>query len=575
MENWLRAVLFLLFIPSGLCGPELQTDAKTQATLGGSVRLRCVFTGSGQLTQVTWDKLTDLGPRTVAVRSTDHGSSTHPFYGARARFVQADVQADASLLIQDVMLGDAGHFRCKVFTFPAGSFEGDTWLTVLVPPQAWVVQGPRTLLEGERRALAASCLATGSKPGPEVRWESPVVGEQEMAKVENENGTVTASAQYFIRPERGVKGKDLVCVVNHFTLSEPIRIRYTLNVFYVPEVMIRRSTENWLVDMEGMELECEENGNPPATNFVWRRVGGALPNNVTMDGERLLFNRRLTLEDSGTYICEVSNEIGSRSAQIKISVTDSNVAGVSMLTLAFVAIGVVGLVLVLIFVGAVFAVNRSHRKKTEQMVFKLEEISTMSRQPSIRRCNSMSASVDVRMLENGGSRDIDLEQEPMIEEHLPQQRSSSRDLLSGPVETPLAPLPLGNHRYSLRSTASETRSPAAYPFGAYRNSLPNSQRHSMRDWSLGPSERSVSPGDTQNSSIRDLRNNQEQVTSLSARPLTPSPSDLSSQTEDEEEVADHQKSIHVAMGHFYPHNGTLRAKPSGNTIYIARKEHCV
>ncbi|XP_032898498.1 nectin-4 isoform X1 [Amblyraja radiata] len=574
MENQLPPLLLILIllVPLGVCGPELQLDAGTEAPLGGTAHLRCQYTGAAQVTQVTWDKLTELGPQMVAVRSDAHGTRTHPFYGTRARFQRGDEHGDASLLIDQLVLADAGHFRCKVFTFPAGSFEGDTWLTVLVPPQVWLVPGPRALLEGDRRALVAMCMVMGSPPVPEVRWDMAVEGEQEVTDTANANGTVTVTVSLYVHPERDMKGKDAVCIVNHSSLAQPLHVPYKLNIYHVPEVAIKRSFENWQADMEGAALQCEENGNPPATDFVWKRTGGPLPSNLTQDGSRLLFTKRLTVEDSGTYVCEVSNEIGSRSAQMKITISDRNEAGMSVLTLAFVAIGVVGLVIVLIFIGAMIAVNRSHRKKTEQMVFKLEEISTMSRQPSIRRCNSMSASVDVRLQEAGGSRDIDqLEQEPMMEEMVPQQRSSSRDLLAVAGEGQFQP---GTHRYSLRSTTSEPRSSHAYPFGAYRNSLPNNQRHSLRDWMLDHSERSGSPGEVPENSPA-LKAALEQVSSLSTRPLTPSPSEQGSQTEDEEEVADRQKSIHAAMGHFYPHNGTLRAKPGNSTVYIARKEHCV
>ncbi|XP_069797267.1 nectin-4-like isoform X2 [Narcine bancroftii] len=567
----LSAFLVLLLIPSGILVLELQVDLRTVATLGGSAHLRCVYQGVAQVTQVTWDKLTELGWQMVAVRSGVHGSRTHPFYGSRARFLQPGDQPDASLLIQPLALADSGNFRCKVFTFPAGNFEGDTWLTVLVPPQVWVVQGPRALLEGERRALAASCVVMGSQPAPNVQWQTSVSGDQELMDTANENGTVTVTAHFYLRPERGMSGKDMVCFVNHSTLLEPLLIHYSLNIYYVPEVMVRKSPENWDVEMEGAELQCEENGNPPATNFVWKRDGKPLPKNLIVDRGKLLFNRRLTVEDSGTYICEVSNEVGSRSAQTKVTISDTDVAGVSVLTLALVVVGVVGLVLMLIFIGAVFAVHRSHRKKTEQMAFKLEEIHTLSRQPSIRRCNSMSTSVDVRLQETGGSRDIDsqqLEQEPILEEVTPQQRSSSRDLLSAAGENHLPTLPLGSHRYSLRSTASEPRTSTISPFGNYRNSLPSSQRHSIREWTLGPSERSGSPGDAQGSNNYEIRKTLEQTPCL-----TPSLSD--SQTEDEEEVVERQRSIHAAMGHFYLHNGTLRAKPGSSNIYIARRENCV
>ncbi|XP_048476715.1 nectin-4-like [Rhincodon typus] len=405
-----------------------------------------------------------------------------------------------------------------------------------------------------------------------------------LAASRNSNGTVTVSNSFYLDPVRAMQGHTLSCLVNHSTFTRPILLDYTLNIYYVPEVSVKKSSENWHVGMDNAELICQENGNPPANGFVWKRLERPLPNNSVTEGNKLLFRSSLSAEDSGTYICEVTNKIGSRTGQIDVKVIDTNVPSVNMLSMAFVAIGAVGLLLLLILVISIVAVNRYHKNKTEQMVFKLEEISTMSRQPSIRRCNSMSASVDARIQDGGGSQENVLEQEPMLQEALAmvtqqQLRNSSRDLppVNGEGTLPLSAF--GNHRYSLRSTTSETAHvPPAYQFGAFRHSMNSGLRYNGRERVLGPGSRTLPPPiplSNHRDSTGEMTVTPEQVEILTSRNLTPSPSVPDSQTEDEDEVTDRQQSIHAAMGHFYSHNGTLRAKPTGNGIYIARREHCV
>ncbi|XP_067837787.1 nectin-4-like, partial [Heptranchias perlo] len=238
------------------------------------------------------------------------------------------------------------------------------------PPQVSVVPGPRALLEGDRRALAATCTATGSSPRANVSWKTLVPGEQEERVWINANNTVTISNRYYLDPVRAMRGQTLDCIVTHSTFTKAARLQHRLDVYYVPEVSVSAS-ENWHVGAEGAELECAENGNPPATSFAWMRLYGSLPNNSVTQRNRLQFKGSLTLQDAGIYVCDVTNKIGTRSAQLEVRVTDENSSSVNMLSMSFVAIGAVGLVLLIILVISVIAVNRYHRKKTEDMVYKL------------------------------------------------------------------------------------------------------------------------------------------------------------------------------------------------------------
>ncbi|XP_041036594.1 nectin-4-like isoform X2 [Carcharodon carcharias] len=489
----LLLLLLLLLLLSGVSCSEVSLDPQSWAILGHAVSLPCCFLGTGQVTQITWDKMTELGPQMVAIRSQDHGVLTHPFYGTRARFQVTTSDPDASLVIQDVTLADGGRFRCTVTTFPSGNFEKETWLTVLVPPQISIIPGERALLEGDRGALAATCVTTGSSPRATIRWESEVAGKQEEAFIENTNGTTTISSRFYLDPVRSMEGQKLSCLVNHSTFAKPARLDHQLSVYYVPEVSIRKSSNDWYVGMENAELTCEENGNPPAIGIVWSRLDGSLPNSSVSEGKRLLFRGSLSIEDAGTYVCEATNVIGSRTGHADIKIADNTAGGVNMLSMAFVAIGAVGFLLLITLVAAVVFVNRYHKKKTQEMVVKLEEISTMSRQPSIRRCNSMSPSVDARLQDGGGSRENDLEQEPILQEEplrdmQPQLSNSSREPWPANGELTVPPPTFGSHRYSLRSV-TENHAEPAYQIGSFHYSL----RYSGQERVASPGHRTLPP----------------------------------------------------------------------------------
>lgn len=75
------------------------------------------------------------------------------------------------------------------------------------------------------------CMVMGSTPMPEVRWDTAVEGEQEVTDTANANGTVTVTVSLYVHPERDMKGKDAVCIVNHSSLAQPLHVPYKLNIY--------------------------------------------------------------------------------------------------------------------------------------------------------------------------------------------------------------------------------------------------------------------------------------------------------------------------------------------------------
>lgn len=54
--------------------------------------------------------------------------------------------------------------------------------------------------------------------------------------------------------------------------------------------------------------------------FVHRK-GGALPDGVSVVGERLVFGRALRMNDSGEYKCVVKNNVGAAKAEYTLTLS--------------------------------------------------------------------------------------------------------------------------------------------------------------------------------------------------------------------------------------------------------------
>lgn len=56
------------------------------------------------------------------------------------------------------------------------------------------------------------------------------------------------------------------------------------------------------------------------------RKGGVLPKDITMDGNRIIFNRPLNKTDEGVYECEARNSVGSMKAEVNVQVQGTSVS---------------------------------------------------------------------------------------------------------------------------------------------------------------------------------------------------------------------------------------------------------
>ncbi|XP_060790070.1 nectin-4 [Neoarius graeffei] len=365
-----------------------------------NVVLPCKFlpSDSDVVIQVIWMHVKPDGTeeQIITAHHVD-GQLESAAYAGRVRFEDNNPIINSALIILNTELSDEGRYTCTIATFPSGTVKTQVSLTVWTKPISTL--DPIILVEGQSFRLAATCRAM-AKPQPGLSWDTELPGQSQNRSLDN---SVT-SIQYSLHPLRSMNGRKLDCLVWHPSLNSPRRLTNHLVVHYPPDATILGYDENWYVGLEGAQLQCDAGGNPKPHNFTWTRKDGDLPDGVTVEKEILRFDRPLRLTDKGVYECVATNIVGSGKMDMGIEITEEPTNQTSFNSLLLIIIGGVSVVLVLILVIVVITINRHHKRKTRKLTRELdekkEEISTLSRQASIRRVASNSIDTKYQLEEN-------------------------------------------------------------------------------------------------------------------------------------------------------------------------------
>ncbi|XP_051571945.1 nectin-4-like isoform X2 [Myxocyprinus asiaticus] len=355
-------------------------------------RLPCRFNVSDnevQVVQVMWIRENSNGDEEQIITAHfSDGQTENSAYAGRVRFETSDPIADSALIIMGTSSSDEGKYICKVATFPTGNFETEVSLTIWTKPITSLE--PVILVEGQSFRVAATCRSV-AKPMAGLSWDTDLPGQSQNRSFD---GGV-ASIQFSLHPLRSMNGQKLDCLVWHPSQNGPRRISNNLVVHYPPNVLISGYDDNWHAEMQDATLQCTGQGNPKPHQFNWTRKGEGLPEGVTVDGGILRFSRPLLLTDQGDYICITTNQVGSGKVEIAINISESSKQQTSVNHMLMIIIGGVASVVVLTLVIVIISVNRHYKRKNQQLAIELdakkEEISTLSRQASIRRVNTGSA----------------------------------------------------------------------------------------------------------------------------------------------------------------------------------------
>ncbi|XP_053331472.1 cell adhesion molecule 3 [Spea bombifrons] len=286
---------------------------------------------------VTSDEIVPTGGKLIlkcTVEDHDHSSLqwSNPaqqtlYFGEKRALRDNRIQLERSthneltISIGNVTLSDEGDYTCSIFTMPVRTAKAT--VTVLgVPEKPQIFDYDIPLNENDNAIL--KCTTSGSKPAANIRWYK---GPEELtgAKIstsEDTNGkTFTVTSIIEFKVTREDDGAEITCSVSLDSMQGTDKSStHKIKVLYRPTARIESRPQ---MPREGdkLQLQCDAYGNPEPEIFIWERENGDLPPSAAYDGSTLVFTK-LNKTDSGTYICKVSNRLGTYSTQYKLDVND-------------------------------------------------------------------------------------------------------------------------------------------------------------------------------------------------------------------------------------------------------------
>ncbi|KAH3791376.1 hypothetical protein DPMN_144860, partial [Dreissena polymorpha] len=209
-----------------------------------------------------------------------------------------------------VRLEDAGDYSCLA-TNEAGTATRSMTLEVQVPPR---ILGPQSLnvesIEG--KGVVLPCNFTGA-PEPSISWQKGATVLRRGAGKE-----FLANGSLFIQQTTEADGGVYVCIAQNTAGTAFGQIR--LRIFMPPTIEVR---ETAFVTSNGQNivLPCRATGKPRPT-VTWERNGVAISGSssyvrVIRHGLAIPFARP---EDAGTYTCVATNDAGTSSVELRLTV---------------------------------------------------------------------------------------------------------------------------------------------------------------------------------------------------------------------------------------------------------------
>ncbi|XP_068098091.1 cell adhesion molecule 4 isoform X2 [Hyperolius riggenbachi] len=219
--------------------------------------------------------------------------------------------------LSNAKLEDEGGYFCQLYT--EDTHHQIATLTVLIPPDNPVVEVREQAVEGGQVELI--CSAPRTKPEATLRWYRDrrelkgVTSKQENIKT----FSITNTIQFPV--ERRDNGEIVTCEASHAALKgQKKQTQYVLDVQFSPTARIHPS-QNFVREGDLLTLKCEVTGNPRPSEIIWSRLNDTLPERLQIQEDLLIFPS-LSLQDNGTYSCQVSNKHGRSSDQYVLVVYD-------------------------------------------------------------------------------------------------------------------------------------------------------------------------------------------------------------------------------------------------------------
>ncbi|XP_070620277.1 nectin-2 isoform X1 [Erythrolamprus reginae] len=290
--------------------------------LGKRVVLPCnlMQTGDMKVSQVTWVKEVGGRRQNVAVHHPLHGEN-YPLEknSRRIRFAVGESLADATLIIEHLLMTDEGTYSCEFATYPDGNAGRHTNLIVLAKPTS-AAEAIEVKSSNVEQPVAV-CTSSNGKPPARVTWQSKLSGNSSVKHTNNSDGTITVQSHYHLVPAKEANEQQITCLVEHVALPQTESYPVRLSIMYAPEVTIEGYDDNWYLTRSDATLVCSARGNPTPVDFFWTTSSGSLPKSVEVEGHRLLV-KKVDYSVNTTFICQATNRVGRVSTQQNVFVRE-------------------------------------------------------------------------------------------------------------------------------------------------------------------------------------------------------------------------------------------------------------
>ncbi|XP_075762396.1 basement membrane-specific heparan sulfate proteoglycan core protein isoform X5 [Pelodiscus sinensis] len=298
--------------------PQVQVSPeRTEVQEGSTVRLYCRAAGSPTAT-ITWEKQGgSLPSQALSASGFLHfqGSSLQEIRQRlqelrQSRSERADI---ATLVIPDITPADSGVYLC-VGTSPAG--VGRARLEVVVLRASGAVAPVRieasSSAVAEGQTLDLNCLVAGQAPAS-VTWYKregalPARHQVSGSRLRIPQVSAADSGEYVCRVSTGAGTREA---------SVPVTVQHVAGSPQASPIQIEASSSA-VAEGQTVDLNCLVAGQAPAT-VTWYKRGGALPEGHQVSGSRLRL-ARVSVADSGEYVCRVGAGTGTQEASIIITI---------------------------------------------------------------------------------------------------------------------------------------------------------------------------------------------------------------------------------------------------------------
>lgn len=306
------AVIFIVLvsIPTKFC-----TDDAVQITaiLGESVVFNCdvEFPGDHQVPYVLqWEKKGEEIPIYIWYDSYPTHSSSN-YEGRVSRVVSDAPYGAASLNLTNIRESDQGWYECNIVFLnrSPNQKKNGTWfyLNVHAPPR-FITTPDDIIYVSLGDAIILTCQATGT-PKPEILW----LKDDKTIESSGTVGIFNERTELRISNIRHDDIGDYICLAKN-TEGE---ISHTTRVIVAGAAVIMVPPMNQTkLEGEKVQFSCEAKAHPENVTVKWFREGVSI-NEISSLDTRVNFKRDGTLvinpvsaDDSGQYLCEVSNGIG-------------------------------------------------------------------------------------------------------------------------------------------------------------------------------------------------------------------------------------------------------------------------